>query len=413
MPRGIAPDLPAEAEPMRDGTVEDRAGAAATLVERARELQSKLELQRRLTQIAVTETGWTALVEELERLTGLRVAVGIGGEQPPSNALPIVIAREDLGWVALEDGAPPPPDRRELLEHLASLIGLELVRDRAAFKAEWELRGDLLDELLREETPSASAMRRAAQLGVELHLMRRVVVLEPAGREIIEPLVLLVRRALRDIDAANRAIAGFHGPRVAVALPDDVDPSTLVARLRQLDGTASAWLHAGTAVTRTSLRAAAREAEVALGLAQAADGDPQRLVRYEEFGPLRFMLDAHDTSQMVEVVEQYLGDLAMHDRLKRSDLLTTLEVFLETGGHHKSTAERCHIHGSTVKYRLGLIRNIVGRPLSDPEVRFELGIAFAVRKVLSTIGVQTLARRDDSSDATRARGDVARPATAV
>jgi hypothetical protein len=398
---------------MSSGAIEDRAGAAATLVERARELQSKLELQRRLTQIAVTGTGWTALVEELERLTGLRVTVGVAGEQRPPNALPIIVANEDLGWVALEDGAPPPPGWRELHEHLTSLIGLELVRDRAAFEAEWELRGDLLDELLREETPSASAIRRAEQLGVDLQLMRRVVVLEPAGREIIEPLVRLVRRALRDIDAANRAIAGLHGPRVAVALPDDIDPSRLVARLRQLDRTASAWLHAGTAVTRTSLRAAAREAEVALSLTQAGDGGPQRLVRYEEFGPLRFMLDVRDTSQMIEVVEQYLGDLAAHDRLKRSDLLTTLEVFLETGGHHKSTAERCHIHGSTVKYRLGLIRNIVGRPLSDPEVRFELGIAFAVRKVLSTIGVQTLARRDDWSDASRSRGDVARTATGV
>jgi sugar diacid utilization regulator len=398
---------------MTSGAIEDRAGAAASLVERARELQSKLELQRRLTQVAVTGTGWTALVEEFERLTDVRVAVSIAGGQRPPNALPIVVAEEDLGWVALEDGAPAPPGWLELLEHMASLIGLELVRDRAAFEAEWELRGDLLDELLREETPSASAIRRAEQLDVDLQLMRRVVVLEPAGREVIEPLVRLVRRALRDIDAASRAIAGLHGPRVAVALPGDIDPSTLVARLRQLDRTASAWLRAGTAVTRTSLRAAAREAEVALGMAKAGDGHPQRLVRYEEFGPLRFMLDVRDTSQMVEVVEQYLGDLAAHDRLKRSDLLTTLEVFLEAGGHHKSTAERCHIHGSTVKYRLGLIREIVGRPLSDPEVRFELGIAFAVRKVLSTIGVQTLARRDDSSNATPARGDVAQTATGV
>jgi sugar diacid utilization regulator len=373
---------------MQRGSIE--ADDVATLAQRNRELQRRLELQCELTRLAMTGSPWRDLVAEFEQRSGLHVTVELVEKRPSPHAAAIVAGGEDIGWVtpALDD--PPGEGATELVEHLAGLIGLELGRDRAVFAVEWELRGDLLAELLETDVPTPSVQRRAAQLGADLSQLVNVLLLAPAAENLADPLLRAVRRALRDVGAGKQALAGVHGHRVGAVLPAGVEPDELVARLRHLDPEAGLWTHASAAATRASFSGAAREAEAALGLAASGGGRGQQLVRYEDLGPMRFMLDARDTSQMVDVVEQYLGALAEHDRTKRSDLLKTLEVFLETGGHHRTTAERCYIHGSTVKYRLGLIRTIVGQPLSDPQVRFELGVAYALRKVLRSLGADPL-----------------------
>jgi DNA-binding PucR family transcriptional regulator len=68
-------------------------------------------------------------------------------------------------------------------------------------------------------------------------------------------------------------------------------------------------------------------------------------------------------------------------------LLHTLAAFVRSGGHHPTAAEACHIHSSTLKYRLGRITTILERSLTDPRTQFELMLAFATLDALRSLGV--------------------------
>jgi DNA-binding PucR family transcriptional regulator len=90
---------------------------------------------------------------------------------------------------------------------------------------------------------------------------------------------------------------------------------------------------------------------------------------------------------MTAVVRESLGQLAEHDHRRQGDLLETLRAYLASGGHHPTTCEACHIHVSTLKYRLSRISAILGLRLTDPTTRFELSLAFEVARVLELVGI--------------------------
>jgi DNA-binding PucR family transcriptional regulator len=104
-------------------------------------------------------------------------------------------------------------------------------------------------------------------------------------------------------------------------------------------------------------------------------------------GAMRFLFALEDPAPLQEYVDEQLG--ALLHRAGRDDmqLVVTLRAFLEADGHHGTIAERCHIHKSTVKYRLARIAEVLGRSLSDPEVRFELRLAVALADVLCALAL--------------------------
>ena len=71
------------------------------------------------------------------------------------------------------------------------------------------------------------------------------------------------------------------------------------------------------------------------------------------------------------------------DAAGRTELVATLRAYLEAGGHQRQAAGRCHIATSTLKYRMAKVRDLLGRDPGDPEVGFELMLAFKLRDLLA------------------------------
>jgi DNA-binding PucR family transcriptional regulator len=130
------------------------------------------------------------------------------------------------------------------------------------------------------------------------------------------------------------------------------------------------------------------QAEAALDLARRTTERVE--VFHDEMGALRFLLDAPRTNEMAALVTEEIGPLAERDASRNGQLLQTLKVFLEECGNRSRTAEVCHVHISTVKYRLGMIETILGRELGSAQVRFRLMLALEVREVLRSLGADPL-----------------------
>jgi DNA-binding PucR family transcriptional regulator len=80
----------------------------------------------------------------------------------------------------------------------------------------------------------------------------------------------------------------------------------------------------------------------------------------------------------------WLGPLLSYDRKKNADLVTTLSHYLDCGGNYDDAAQSLTIHRSTLRYRLGRIRDISGRDLQDVEDRLNLHLA---TRIVRTTGV--------------------------
>jgi PucR family transcriptional regulator, proline-responsive transcriptional activator len=137
----------------------------------------------------------------------------------------------------------------------------------------------------------------------------------------------------------------------------------------------SPWtLHTGvsSAVTGAdAIPAAYREARVA---AQVAAVEPElgSVTSWEEIGPYRFLAD--------NVRDDAAPRSAVHDLLHASDpageLATTLEVYYDLGDSVARTADRLHLHRTTLYYRLRRIKEIIGRDPLAGFTRLELHLAF-------------------------------------
>ena len=62
-----------------------------------------------------------------------------------------------------------------------------------------------------------------------------------------------------------------------------------------------------------------------------------------------------------------------------SELIETLEVYVESGQNMRETARRLHLAPRTVAYRLERIARLIGHPLDGPTLRRLSVAAFAYR----------------------------------
>lgn len=73
--------------------------------------------------------------------------------------------------------------------------------------------------------------------------------------------------------------------------------------------------------------------------------------------------------------DRLLGPLVAYDATHRTDLLATLEAFLDCDGSWTRCAARLHLHVNTLRYRIGRIERLTGRDLSTFPGRVDLYLA--------------------------------------
>jgi hypothetical protein len=103
-------------------------------------------------------------------------------------------------------------------------------------------------------------------------------------------------------------------------------------------------------------------------------GDPEP-AGYDDLGIYALLYEKRDKDQLADFASRWLGPLQPH-----GELVHTLRVLLESGGP-SAAATALFVHISTLKYRLRKVESILGVDLSDPEVCFNLRLAFKILAV--------------------------------
>ncbi len=439
------------------------AGQVAGIIERSelqRRLQAQLEeirgsqaIHERFTQLAISGAGPGAIMEAIESLRDAPVELfdpagfrlerpgtrGVGGKadgigiarlEVPSSILastspesieitagrpprqlsltPIRAGDELLAVLAADAIEDEAPNQRRALEHGATVLSLELAKERAAAEVERRLRGDLVEELLGHGLERDESVRLAAQaerLGHRLSNRSWVLVVEPdneAGATALESLAMQDRLHRLVSDLCMRRFPGSlvvtRSASLVLLVPvsEPADEAPDATELRNLetfgelilttlhrvvkDGSFSLGIGNNTTEIH-ELPRAHDEARQSLRLARRG-GATRRVASYRNLGAFRLLLEVQNPQALARFVDETLGPLLRYQEGRRTPLIETLEQLSAEHWNRRAAARGLHLHVNSLSYRIQRIEALLGVSLEDAETRVALSIALRARSLL-------------------------------
>jgi sugar diacid utilization regulator len=282
-----------------------------------------------------------------------------------------------------------------LARMVSALLGLELERSRSPGWASEEAAGELVRVLLaREVTDRGDIVARAAELGADVAAGAGVLIARASPHaaqagEWRARVLTVATRALRA--ASSGALAGLGSSEAAevVAVVPAAEEATLVRGAAALRRELEASL-AGFAITvarsrwiadPVDLYRAGREAELAANVAEA---EGVELLAFEDTGSYRLLLPAmsEDPAELERFYEETVAPLVAYDEQYETELLATVDAYLENDGNVTPTAERLYTHRHTVRYRLERVKELSGHDITSTEGREKLGLGLKAMRVL-------------------------------
>jgi sugar diacid utilization regulator len=129
----------------------------------------------------------------------------------------------------------------------------------------------------------------------------------------------------------------------------------------------------------------ARAGNEALLAANVAEGHPEReALAFEETGAYRLLLSAmsEDPAELQRFYAETVEPLVAYDDQYETDLVKTLEAFLEADGNVAGTAQRLFTHRHTIRYRLERVRDLSGLDVGSSDGREKLSLGLKAMRVL-------------------------------
>jgi DNA-binding PucR family transcriptional regulator len=129
----------------------------------------------------------------------------------------------------------------------------------------------------------------------------------------------------------------------------------------------------------------ARAADEALLAANVAEGDQEhRVLAFEETGAYRLLLSAmsENPGELQRFYAETVEPLVAYDEQYATDLVATVEAFLEADGNVAGTAQRLFTHRHTIRYRLERVRELCGLDVGSSDGREKLSLGLKAMRVL-------------------------------
>jgi sugar diacid utilization regulator len=205
----------------------------------------------------------------------------------------------------------------------------------------------------------------------------------------------IVERGARGVASASLSAAaepsarpGNHDGEMIVVIPgDDGELAQRVAEAvrRELEANLASYSLA-VAVSRPArnpadIHRAGSEALLAANVAEAQGTD---LLAFEDTGAYRVLLAAmsEDPAELRRFHDETVAPLLAYDEQYDTELVRTLESFLDADGNVAKTAATLFTHRHTIRYRLERVRELCGLDVGSTDGRERLGLGLKAMRVL-------------------------------
>ncbi len=299
--------------------------------------------------------------------------------------VPIVAGQQFLGLIAtvLVDKTLKQLDR-VAMEQGATIIALEMLKQRAAVEQTRRLKENFMEQVLEGDFESEEWVHhRALQLGFNLKKAYQVMIveIEPVEKDKSRPELY---QEIREycVDSFPNCIVVTKNNRILVLVTFDSKKQEhgakslaelLKERLAESIRDGNWWIALGTSCSKLgdcvlSYRKAVTTLDVMKALRlknKIVVNDNLGIFSLIEINPQRF----------AEFTQKTLGPLMEYDQKHKTQLVDTLNLYYKYSGNVLKASRKGYLNPSTMKYRLRRIQDITGLNLKDPEVSLQLQLA--------------------------------------
>ncbi|MEV0588148.1 helix-turn-helix domain-containing protein [Nonomuraea sp. NPDC050310] len=282
-------------------------------------------------------------------------------------------------WFLAYEGSPG--EHEDLLVELAALVALERSRLEAAHRIERRILDQLLDMLESGDASLPSVVSRLHTLHVETGDGLLAVALTAGPPEVgVAVLDELLRPLAPGVVTASGGQAIALVPLAGNSAEDLAEHLLRGARVLEA-GLGEERITLGlssVAKGPAALSGMIEEARQARSLAELG-GDRVSLVSGDEVASHRALVAAIPPDLRRSFRARLLGPLEDYDAAQHTDLVETLEAYLEESGNWAAMAERLHVHVNTLRYRIKRVEELTGRSLSSWDERVDFVLALRMR----------------------------------
>jgi sugar diacid utilization regulator len=287
------------------------------------------------------------------------------------------------------------PPSSPMLRMVSSLLALEVERSRGPEWASEEAASDLVAAVLeRKVTDRGDILARAAEAGADLEAGAGVLVARAHPHKAQEGewrsrVLAVALRVLRSQSQGTVARVGEGEPAEVTAIVPAAEASLLLRATLALEREMTTSLpgftvcvaHSRHATDVADLYRCGKEAILA---ANVADAEGRSVLAFEDTGSYRLLLPAmsEDPGELERFYEETVAPLSAYDLQYETELVATVEAYLDNDGNVTPTAERMFTHRHTIRYRLERVRDLCGHDISSSDGREKLGLGLKAMRVL-------------------------------
>jgi purine catabolism regulator len=310
--------------------------------------------------LQLVKTRWDELVPDARR--------GIVGVTTEHGVLEIQTLRGRaavVGWLAVQRATPLSPTDRLLLNQAVSLITVQLDWPAELIAAYHSLGGTLLDLLLDPAHDAATLVHHLRHFGFEAGSpVVLVMVTAPRGHKRLLGIVSdTLERASRPhvVSLAAGGVAVLLMARDAADLTDVLDHA--------LHGVGKVAIGASGSIPQTAAARGVVPAELA---AAAARREQRRIGWFDDLTLSAVLADEEVRSRVWTLARPALDALVRDAAPRETDLVASLEAFLQHNGSWEAAARALGVHRHTLRARMSRVEELTGLSLDVAENRVML-----------------------------------------
>lgn len=296
---------------------------------------------------------------------------------------PIIVDREIYGYMWIVSGNRPFTELDELaMDQAATTAALLMFKEIAVKEATEALQGDFLEKVLSGNIHSVSFSEQAHRLGFRPEKPHQILLIQGTpkaggnGRSLYES----IQKWLHTLKAKPLLIA--RDKRVVLVLQSGDEESgrqLAQAMIKELShpscplliGIGKPYIVKQNAI---GLKNSFEQAEEALQIGLALQIEEEVLL-FSELGYNHWLYHLPDSQRDGNAYLNRIRELARYDDDRNTELVKTLEYYLDHGGSLVETAQALYIHRNTLLHRLERIKSLIQINLRDPLQRLNLHIA--------------------------------------
>lgn len=294
----------------------------------------------------------------------------------PRLVVPIVVDRDIYGYFWIIDDRDDTDLVRMAAVHGATVAALIMFKERAVSEAEAALRGDFFDQLLEGSPDLAILHDQARRLNFNLEKSYQVILVHapPASGGNGRPLMRDVQDWIRTIGIQPLSV--WYDERVVI-ISEGSKAQEIAERMYEEMSHPARRMLIGIGRSMAGADGIARSYKESLESIRLAQKLKVRegVRPFTDLGLMHWLYhlpaDAVDGNPFIDTIYA----LASHDQRRNTELVKTLEGYLDNGGSLVDTAVKLHIHRNTLVHRLKRIEELCDLDLKNPANRMNLHVA--------------------------------------